>query len=73
MNASLPALDIDRLVWDTDRVILACRQGLGAQSLDIDRLLKDTSLLLETGQAPVFPGIPPFSVLVVRTTRTSSS
>lgn len=72
MNASVPALDIDRLVRDTDRVVRACRQAPVAGPLDIDRLLADTVRLLDASQAPVFPGVPPFSVLIVRTTRTPS-
>lgn len=66
MISSLPPLNIDRLVRDTDRWVAAARQKAVKPSLDLDRLLADTRRLLETGQVP--EGIPggAETVLVVR-------
>lgn len=53
MNTSLPALDIDRLVRDTDRLVQAARAAGLREGLDVPRLIRDTECVLATGHLPV--------------------
>ncbi len=62
MNATLPPLNIARLVQDTDRLVHASR----ASRVDVDRLLLDTERLLAGAPAPQALGVTAVVVITAR-------